>query len=131
MRNPFQPGDQQRFERTVREEDLARFDTGLVHPVYGTFALARDAEWACRLFVLEMKDADEEGIGASIRVEHLAPAPLGSTVLFTAELLAVVGNRVECRWEAHRIDQGNVLIAHGIQTQRVLSQSFLDQRLNV
>jgi hypothetical protein len=52
MQNPFQPGAVQRFERVVREDDLARFDAGLVHPVYGTFALARDAEWVCRLFVL-------------------------------------------------------------------------------
>ncbi len=124
MHNPFQPGDTQRFERTVREDDLARFDAGLVHPVYGTFALARDAEWVCRLFVLEMKDADEEGIGASVSVEHLAPAPLGSTVVFTAELLAVVGNRVDCRWEARL---GNTLVAHGEQVQRILKTERIAQ----
>ena len=122
MHNPFEPGDTQRFVRTVREEDLARFDAGLVHPVYSTFALARDAEWVCRLFVLEMKDADEEGIGASVRVEHLAPAPLGSSVVFTAELLAVEGKRVDCRWEARL---GKTLVARGEQVQRILKTDHI------
>jgi predicted thioesterase len=66
-----------------------------------------------------MKEADEEGIGASVSVEHLAPAPLGSTVLFTAHLLAVVGNRIDCRWEAHMEE---TLIAHGEQVQRILKR---------
>jgi fluoroacetyl-CoA thioesterase len=124
MVNPFRPGDTRTFERVVSDADLARFDAGLVHPVYGTFALARDAEWVCRLFVLEMKEAHEEGIGASVSVEHLAPAPLGSTVVFTAHLLAVVGNRVDCRWEAHR---GETLIAHGEQVQRILPRERIER----
>ena len=126
MNNPFQPGDLQQFERLVSKEHLAVFDSGEVHPVYSTFALARDAEWACRLFVLAMKEAHEEGIGTFVSVEHLAPALLGQTVRFTAVLLQVEGNRVRCRYEAHVQHR---LIARGEQEQRILDKSRVEAML--
>ena len=45
-----------------------------VHPFYSTFALGRDVEWACRQFVLEMKEEDEEGIGTFLNITHKSPA---------------------------------------------------------
>mgnify|MGYP000367271629 CR=1 FL=1 len=66
MIHPFKDGDQLQYEHTVTEQDLASFASGNVHPVYATFSVARDAEWCCRLFVLEMKEADEEGIGNEV-----------------------------------------------------------------
>ena len=61
MKNPFKSGDQKTYRHRVTEADIARFESGLVHPFYATFALGRDAEWAGRLFVLEMKEEGEEG----------------------------------------------------------------------
>ena len=122
----FQPGDIQEFERLVTEEHLAAFESGQVHPVYSTFALARDAEWVCRLFVLAMKEAHEEGIGTYVSVEHLAPARIGSTVFFKATLLAVQGNRVRCRYEAFVEER---LIARGEQEQRILHKSKVEAML--
>src|SRR5690606_32941457 len=49
MRQIFKSGDIKTFERQVTKADCAMFDSGPVHPVYATFALARDAEWCCRL----------------------------------------------------------------------------------
>ena len=63
MKNLYKIGDQKIFEKTVGAQDIAEFESGTVHNVYATFALGRDAEWSSRLFVLDMKDADEEGIG--------------------------------------------------------------------
>ncbi|MBI1192212.1 MAG: hypothetical protein GC205_03410 [Bacteroidetes bacterium] len=123
----FQPGDVQHFERLVTKEHLAAFESGQVHPVYATFALARDAEWVCRLFVLAMKEAHEEGIGTYVSVEHLAPARLGSTVVFKATLLTVQGNRVRCRYEAF---VGEELIARGEQEQRILHKSKVEAMLS-
>jgi predicted thioesterase len=117
VKNPFTPGAQKRFTRIVRPEDTARFDAGEVHPVYGTFALARDAEWTCRLFVLEMLEQGEEGIGAYVSVEHLAPAVVGTEVEFVATLESVEGNTVVCRYEAR---DGEKIIARGRQTQKIL-----------
>ena len=60
MKNIFKPGDQKHYRVRVTESDCAAFQGKLVHPVYATFALARDFEWSSRLFFLEMKDEDEE-----------------------------------------------------------------------
>jgi fluoroacetyl-CoA thioesterase len=83
----------------VRREDIAEFSTGVVHPFYATFALGRDAEWACRQFVLQMKEEDEEGIGTFLNIEHRSPAMLGETVEITAEITALEGHSVVCKYE--------------------------------
>ncbi|MCS7084914.1 MAG: hypothetical protein RMM53_03750 [Bacteroidia bacterium] len=118
MKNPFVVGDQKRFTRVVRPEDSARFDAGEVHPLYGTFALARDAEWTCRLFVLEMLETGEEGIGTFVSVEHLSPAPVGSTVEFVATLESVSGNEIVCSYTA---TVNGRLVARGRQIQKILN----------
>lgn len=124
MKQLFQPGDTKTFSRRVREEDSAAFDSGQVHPVYATFALARDAEWCCRLFVLDMKEADEEGIGTMISIRHQSPAPVGATVVFTAVIKELKGNEVTCGFEA-RI--GDRVIATGEQGQKILKKEKLEQ----
>lgn len=70
-------GEKIEISKTVEQNDLATFETGTVHPFYGTFALGRDVEWACRQFVLEMKEEDEEGIGTFLNITHKSPAMLG------------------------------------------------------
>lgn len=122
MLNLFKKGDRKQFQRTVRQEDCAAFESGLVHPVYSTFALARDAEWTCRLFVLEMKESDEEGIGTFINVEHYAPALVGEQVNFEATLDLVNGTEVICTFTAK---VGEALVASGRQGQKVLKKEKL------
>lgn len=124
MQHLFQPGDTKTFTRTVRTEDCATFDSGAVHPVYATFALARDAEWCCRLFVLDMKEEDEEGIGTSISVEHTSPAITGTVVVFTATVKNIRGNTLTCTYEAR---VGDRVIAHGEQGQKILKKSRLEE----
>lgn len=124
VKNPFDIGTQKSFRTTVTEEKLARFDAGLVHPVYSTFSLGKDVEWACRLFVLEMKEEGEEGVGSYLSIEHLSPAPLDSEVEITATLTAVNGNEVVCSYEV--ISSGR-LIATGIQKQRIVNAQRFQQ----
>jgi predicted thioesterase len=123
----FKPGDQKHFTRVVREEDCAAFDNGTVHPVYSTFALARDAEWCCRLFVLEMKEKEEEGIGTMITVQHKAPARVGSVVDFTATITRLQGHEIVCRYEAR---MGDKIIATGEQGQKILKKEKLEKLFN-
>jgi predicted thioesterase len=131
MRNPFKKGDIKSFRKTVSKEDLAAFNSpgaqkgsGLVHPFYSTFALARDAEWACRLFAIEMKEEDEEGIGTHIELEHISPALEGMEIIFTATLLEVKKNLVVCRFEAKC---GKQLISRGTQKQKILKRAKVDR----
>ncbi len=127
MINPFQPGDIKIYKVVVVPQDTAVFDSGEVHPVYATFALGRDAEWACRLFVLEMKEPDEEGIGTFLRVNHHSPALVGNEVIFEAKVKSVEKNEITCSFEA-RVDQR--LIASGETGQKILKKNRLEQLFN-
>lgn len=124
MKNPFQPGDTQQFSRVVEARHFAGFDSGVVHPVYSTFDLVRDAEWACRQFVLQMREEDEEGIGAHVEVEHLSPALEGSEVKIIATLKKVEGNTIFCDFEAF---VGERQVAKGAQTQKILKRSRIEK----
>jgi fluoroacetyl-CoA thioesterase len=124
MVSKFKVGDKKTFERTVRAEDTAIFESGTVHSVYATFALARDAEWCSRLFVLEMKEEQEEGIGTFINVKHLSPALIDDTVLFEACIDELKGNEVNCSFVAK---VGDRLVAEGRTGQKILSKEKLER----
>ncbi len=124
MLNPFQIGDVKQFTKEVLPSETATFDVGEVHPFYGTFALARDAEWSSRLFVLEMKEEHEEGIGTYVNIKHLSPAMVGETVLFEATLKSVERNNVICEI---KVKVGDRLIAEGETGQKILTKERLDQ----
>lgn len=117
-------GDVVQIAKIVGESDLATFETGTVHPFYGTFALGRDVEWACRQFVLEMKDEDEEGIGTFLNISHRSPALLGQTVTILATLHHLEGNMVDCSFKVMVQDR---LIAEGTQGQKILKKSKVEQ----
>ena len=124
MINPFSIADQLSFTHKVTTDDTARFESGEVHPVYGTFALAREAEWSGRLFVLEMKEEGEEGIGTSITVNHISPALVGQEVVFTATLKEVNRNEVITTYEAK---VGDRIIATGLQGQKIIKKEKLER----
>lgn len=131
MKQAAQAGDTRTYQITVRPSDTATFkDTahlqggGAIHPVYATFAVARDAEWTCRLFVLDMKEPHEEGIGTMVSVYHKSPAHVGEVVTFIATLQSVERNTVICTYTAHA---GDRLIAEGKQVQKILSRDTLNQ----
>lgn len=126
MKKLFRSGDQKFFKTVVTTDSVAAFNQQQVHPVYSTFALAKDAEWTCRLFVLAMKEDHEEGIGTHLSIDHLAPALVGSSIEITATLVQVKGNSVHCSFEAKH---GNRLLARGTQTQKILLKSKLSDIL--
>ena len=117
MKNIFKIGDVKTFEKIVDSADLAGFEAGLVHPVYSTFSLGRDAEWVCRLFVLDMKEAHEEGIGTFLTINHESPAMLGQKVIFEAEIIKLEGVIIDCKYTASVRDR---VIARGTQGQMIL-----------
>ncbi|EJF10650.1 MULTISPECIES: thioesterase family protein [Pontibacter] len=122
MKNPFQTGDSKVYRKTVTEADFARFDDGLVHAVCSTFSLAQAAEWAGRLFVLEMKGEDEEGIGTFLTINHKSPAFEGEVIEIVAHLRSQEGNNVICSFEAR---VGDRLVADGETGQKILKKEKL------
>lgn len=124
MKVVFAVGDKKCFTKKVTPDDVARFETGMVHEVYATFALTRDAEWSSRLFVLDMKEPDEEGVGTYVQVHHHSPALVGEEVIFEAILEEISGNKVNCTFTA-KVDQR--LIASGKTGQKVLKREKFEK----
>jgi predicted thioesterase len=57
-------------------------------------------ERVCRDTVLPLLEAGCDTVGTHVNVSHLAAAPLGMTVTFTAEVTAVNERRIQFRVEA-------------------------------
>lgn len=127
MKNPFKIGDTKTFERLVTENHIARFDTGTVHELYATFAIAQDMEWTCRLFVLEMLEEGEEGIGTQLSIEHISPCLKGETAIHTATLEYVKENTVFCSVMVQCKDR---IIAKGTQTQKIIDKARFLKKLD-
>jgi fluoroacetyl-CoA thioesterase len=123
MKQIFKYGDTKEYYRVVAKGDVAKFNGVVVHPYYATFALARDAEWTCRFFVLDMKEIEEEGIGTYVNIQHKAPAKIGDEVRFIATLKSVNINEVVCTFTAK---VGNRLIAVGETGQKILDADQLE-----
>jgi predicted thioesterase len=124
MKQIFSPGSTKSYSKVVGPDDVAAFESGKVHDVYATFAIARDAEWAGRLFVLEIKDDDEEGIGTSVLVDHHSPAFVGETVFYEATIDEMYKNVIGCTFSAY---VGHRLIASGRTGQKILKKDKLDK----
>ncbi len=126
MQNQFQKGDIKTFTKIVLPTEIAQFESGTVHEVYSTFSIAKDAEWSGRLFVLEMKELDEEGIGTKISVEHKSPAFVGDEVNFVATFEEITERgEIITSFQAFC---GDRLIAKGTQGQRILLKSMIEEK---
>lgn len=122
MKNIFRPGDQKSFKRIVLENDCAIFNGELLHRVCSTFALARDFEWSSRLFFLELKEDDEEGVGTMLSIEHKSPAFVGEEITFTATVETIIKNELICTIEARVAER---IIAVGKTGQKMLKREKL------
>jgi predicted thioesterase len=122
MKQTIRPGDVQNYRRIVLPEDVAAFHGTIIHSVCATFALARDVEWTSRLFVLQIFDADEEGIGTMLSIHHKRPAFVGEEVSYTARVETWEDNELICSFTA---TAGGRLVATGTTGQKVLKREAL------
>ncbi len=121
MKHIFKKGDQKTYRRKVTSEDQAIFHGELLHPACSTFALARDFEWSSRLFFLEMKEEDEEGVGTLLHIEHKSPAFVGEEIAYTATI-EHIGTEFVCHIEA-RVNER--MVATGKTAQKMLKKERL------
>jgi fluoroacetyl-CoA thioesterase len=124
MKHLFKEGDQKTYLKKVGEEDIASFHGQVVHRVCSTFALARDFEWTSRLFFLEMKEADEEGVGTHLSIDHVGPAFVGEEIIFRATVDEIKGMNLTCRIEA--TTKGR-LVARGRTVQKMIKREKLKE----
>lgn len=123
MRFVYKPGDKKEYRSIVKASDVAAFNNQVVHQVCATFSLARDIEWTSRLFVLDICDEDEEGVGTFLSIDHKGPAFIGEEIIFDAWVDHMEGNELICFFEAR---VGDRLVALGKTGQKILKRDKLN-----
>ena len=106
----------------VTEDMCPAFDGIVVHHVYSTWSMAHHMELAARKVLAPHLEADEEGIGGHLSIDHIAPAIVGARVRVRAEAICVDASGVTCEVTAW---EGDTLLGRGRQVQRVLPKSVL------
>jgi len=125
MKPGFVPGIVCEVTAKVTEAMCPAFGGVVVHRCYSTWSLVHHMELAARKVLVEYLEAHEEGVGAYVSVDHLAPCPVGRTVRVRAELVEVTvesNPRVICAVTAH---DGDRLLARGKQIQVVMNKDAL------
>ena len=126
MKQGMEVGRAETIDIVVTEDMLAAFEGEVIHPVYSTVAMTYHMEWVSRKIILPFLETHEEGMGASVQLNHLAPSPLGSRVTLTAVLVEVKNNAVITEVTA----QNHVgIIGQGIVKQIILPKETIAQKL--
>ena len=58
-------------------------------------------EWTCRNTVKPLLDEGYDTVGTHVNVAHVGAAPIGMSVIFTAEVIAVADRRITFKVDAH------------------------------
>ncbi len=85
----------------VTQSMCPHFEERLVHPVCATWTLVHQMEYAGRLVIVPVLEADEEAVGARFAITHRSPATIGSAVEVTARVLSATRRRLTCDVRAH------------------------------
>jgi predicted thioesterase len=126
MKPQLKIGNTAEVTAVVTEDMCPAFDGVVVHRVYSTWSMAHHMELAARKVLAPHLEPDEEGIGAHLSIDHVAPAPVGHTVRVVAEAIELEPTTLVCRVEAWRMGgQRPTLIGRGRQVQRVLPRQTL------
>ncbi|MBD7939532.1 thioesterase [Cytobacillus sp. Sa5YUA1] len=73
----------------VTKDMFAQFDGEVVHPVYSTASMVYHMEWVSRKILLPFLEDHEEGMGAAVHMQHVAPSGENSKVTLIATVTAV------------------------------------------
>jgi len=127
VRDGLSPGAEASVTVTVTADMLATFEElGPVHPLYATWSMVRHMELACRKIILPYLLPDEDAVGHSISVTHLAATAAGEQVTARARLLRVDGRRIICAVDAYNEREK---IGEGTQVQLLVPRGRLAGRI--
>jgi len=124
MKRIFQPGDQKVHGFKVSASDLATFNGKILHPVCSTYKLGQEMEWSSRLFMLDIIEDEEEGVGMMLHIDHLGPAFQDEEVKVTATWGSFEQNILKCDIE---VRVGDRLIAKGATGQKLILKEQLKE----
>lgn len=126
MRDTLRIGNSAEIRVTVDESMCPAFDGVVVHRVYSTWSMAHHMELAARRVLAPHLEPDEEGIGAHLSIDHVAPAPVGHEVRIVAEATELDDTTLVCRVTAYHVRPGgDRVVGRGTQVQRILPRTKL------
>jgi fluoroacetyl-CoA thioesterase len=106
----------------------AQFEGDVVHPVYSTVSMVYHMEWASRKIILPYLEDHEEGMGAKVNVEHMAPAKTGSSLEIKASVIKYERNIIVTEVTV-RDRENDRLIGKGEVKQVVLPKEKINERI--
>jgi predicted thioesterase len=124
---PYKIGDYFEIEVKTDERMRAEFEGVLIHNLYSTWSLVYHAELCARRLLEKYLEDDEQGIGYSICIKHLAPTKIGKKVKIKAILRGVENNKFICDIEGYNEDGKK--IAEGYQIQVFMKKEELLRKL--
>src|SRR6201987_4626676 len=117
-----------RFELTVRPEPLAnQFKDSALPPVLATPVMIMVVENAALNAIKPYLETGESAVGTRVDIRHLAPTPVGATVVGEAEVTRVDGRRIEF---AVRATDGIDEIGAGTHERMIVDLARLEKRLD-
>lgn len=111
----------------VTNDMCPAWDGVVVHPVYSTWSMGHHFELAARKTLKDHLEDHEEGIGAHLSIDHLAPTPVGHRVRIEAVIVELDDTTVVCELVAYHVrpDGDDRIVGRGRQVQRVLPKATL------
>lgn len=125
----YKIGDSFEIEVKTNKSMRAEFEGVLIHNLYSTWSLVYHSELCARKLLEKYLEDDEQGIGYSICIKHLAPTKIGKNVRIRAILKEVHGNKFICDIEGYNED--GIKIAEGYQVQVFMKKDELEKKLNI
>ena len=120
-------GSKETIQIKVTEMMFAAFEGEVVHPVYSTVSMTYHMEWVSRKIILPFLSAEQEGMGAAVKIKHVSPAPYGSLVTLTATVIELRGNKVITKVVA---ESETGVIGLGEVTQVILPKATIKTKWN-
>ncbi|KPB06507.1 thioesterase family protein [Bacillus sp. CHD6a] len=131
MKRQLTLGTKHSIQITVTNKMFAQFEGELIHPVYSTAMMVYHMEWVSRQMILEILEETEEGMGAEVKVKHLAPATEGTMLTLEATVVGLKKNFIITKVLIFSEDR---VVGEGEVTQVVLPkrkiQTMIDYKKN-
>ncbi len=126
MKPTLKPGATGEIKQKVVSNQLVSHYHPEAAPVFGSPFMLMAMEFAAFEAIRPHLDPGEQSVGVEFHFSHLAATPAGATVTARAEVLAVEGQKVSFRIEAHdeheMIGEGTH-VRHVIDMQRFLKRT--------
>jgi predicted thioesterase len=122
----LKPGLKGELMQVVTEQDTAsRYRSGLV-VAFATPALVALMESASVVAIHKYLSSNQTSVGVEVNIKHLAPTPVGMSVLARAELLEVNGNRLRFKLEAW---DDKEKVGEGTHVRAIINSARFAERL--